>query len=109
MFQLLEFLSRQSTSGSRANVLGTSFALFTVTSTTLAAAIAAKAPSPVIVMIQCFVGVAFSLCCGGYVYFALKNPESLRSERFTLATLRIEKGLPEDIRPCSHQIDSPKP
>ena len=39
------------------------------------------------------------LCCCvtlyliGYIYFAVKNPDALRSERFTLSKMAIEKNL----------------
>ena len=52
------------------------------------------------VNILILLGVAFSLVlllgCGAYIYLLLKNPDALRSERFTLEKLRIERGLVGD-------------
>ena len=99
MTQLFKFLSRQSTPGSRANALNPAFALLTVTAGTLAAAIAGKAPWEVIVTLQWYVGVALFLCCGGFIYFAVTDPDSLRSEEYNLAKMRHkQRGLHEIAR-----------
>ena len=89
----LAYLARLSASGSRSSVLGTALVLLGLVLAALLAAISAGASAPVISMLQVFCGVAFGLCSVGYVYFALTNPDFLRSERYTLERLRIEKGL----------------
>jgi hypothetical protein len=43
-----------------------------------------------------FLGIALAVFFGLYIYFALYNPDSLRSEHYTLQKLAIENRLGDD-------------
>ena len=52
--------------------------------------------------------VSFVMFCSTFVYFALKNPDYLRSERYTLTKMAIEKHLYGDRETgLIEQVDVP--
>ena len=67
--------------------------LFGLCLTGLITSIHYKAPGWVIGMLAFFSVLAFLLFCGIYLCSFLKNPDFLRSERFTLQKMAIERGL----------------
>jgi hypothetical protein len=64
--------------------------------TGLLAAPKLKAPGWVIVLLATAFGIVFLIYLAAYVYFALKAPDALRSEKFTLSKLAIEKSVKGD-------------
>jgi hypothetical protein len=52
-----------------------------------------NAPIWLLVTLAVFLGFCISLFLGIYTYFAIKNPDALRSEKFTLSKMAIEKNL----------------
>ncbi len=51
------------------------------------------APIWLLVTLSVFLGFCVVLFLGSYTFFAIKNPDALRSERFTLSKMAIEKNL----------------
>lgn len=51
------------------------------------------APSSYLVFLATFCALALSIELGSYVYLLLYDRDALRSERFTLEKIRLEKGL----------------
>ena len=49
---------------------------------------------PILSMVAALLCLAFSL--GSHVYFMLKNPEALRSEKFTIQKMMLERGIQAD-------------
>ncbi len=52
----------------------------------------AKAPEWLLVAVFCLLAVATLALLGGFGYFAWKNPDVLRSEKFMLTKLALEKS-----------------
>lgn len=51
------------------------------------------APEWLLVLMAALVGISVATYIGGYLYFAVKDPDALRSEKFTLSKMAIEKNL----------------
>ena len=64
--------------------------------TGLVFAIRESAAGWLLVTLVCFVGLAVVVYVGGYIYLLIRNPDALRSERFTLEKMAIEKGVVGD-------------
>jgi hypothetical protein len=56
-------------------------------------ATAASGPFWLSVCLAIFAGLLVATLVGAYIYFAFTNPDYLRSERFNLSKLQIEKNL----------------
>ena len=54
------------------------------------------APRPVVALFGLLCSVAFLIECGAYLYLLRHDRDALRSERFSLEKLRIQKGLMGD-------------
>jgi hypothetical protein len=48
------------------------------------------------VVLAIFASLLLILYVGAYIYFMLKSPDSLRSERFTLSKMALEKSVKGD-------------
>jgi hypothetical protein len=46
-----------------------------------------------VVMLAIFSGIAIATYIGFYIYFALKDPELLRSEKYTIQKMAIQHGF----------------
>lgn len=46
-----------------------------------------------VVFLACLAAVAIVIFLGSYIYFMFKNPDALRSEKYTLSKMAIEKNL----------------
>jgi len=55
-------------------------------------------PGWLLVLLGVLLTLSVSLYLGSYVYFALTSPDALRSERFTLSKMALEKNLIGDSR-----------
>ncbi|HEY4281453.1 MAG TPA: hypothetical protein VGM62_00200 [Chthoniobacterales bacterium] len=54
------------------------------------------APTWMTVLLAAFLSLTVLAYIGAYALFAVKNPEALRSERFTLSRMAIEKSTKGD-------------
>jgi hypothetical protein len=57
-----------------------------------------NAPSWVLGVFAGLLGVSVAIFLCSYIYFALNQPDALRSEKFTLSKMAIEKNLIGDNR-----------
>lgn len=55
-----------------------------------------QAPDWLLILLAIFVAMVVTMFIVMYLYFALKTPDSLRSERFTLSKMIIEKSVKGD-------------
>lgn len=53
-------------------------------------------PNWIIVFIAVILALACLLYLAGYVFFGIKSPDALRSEKFTLSKLAIERSVTGD-------------
>ena len=53
----------------------------------------ADAPSWILIAISSAFGLVLVTFIGAYIFLLIKNPDALRSERFTLSKMAIERGL----------------
>lgn len=87
------FLSQATASGGRSTVLQPLGWL--VATLTLGIGLASASGSP-LWSIK-LLGILLSICVAvyllGYIYFAITNPDALRSEKFTLSKMALEKNL----------------
>lgn len=91
-----QFLQQASLQGSRSTVLSP---LGWLAATLLAGWIGLlwrQAPHWVIVLMAVLLCLCIALYLIAYVYFMTRTPDALRSERFTLNKLAIEKGMMGD-------------
>ena len=51
------------------------------------------APSWILIAISSAFGLVLVTFIGAYIFLLIKNPDALRSERFTLSKMAIERGL----------------
>lgn len=56
-------------------------------------ALTAHAPAWLLVVLVSAVGIALIVYVGAFIYFAAKDPDALRSEKYKLQKLAIEHGL----------------
>lgn len=93
MTQLMHWLTSASRGGTRSSALHPLNWLAGTVIAGLALAVEVDAPSWCLVLL----GIALSVCIfiylGVYIYFAIRNPDALRSESYTLRKLEIEHGL----------------
>jgi len=93
-FMELASLLRQATShGTRSTVLRPLGWLIGILSALLTAAIRFEAPTWMGASIVVFLGLSVCLYLGAYTYCLVKDREALRSEKYTIQKLAIEKGF----------------
>ena len=90
------YLSRANASGSRGTALAPLHTMFALVLAAFLTSIHIMAPRPVLVLFGILCLVAFVLECGAYMYLLRYDRDALRSERFTLEKLRLQKGLMGD-------------
>src|SRR5664280_818807 len=56
----------------------------------------AKVPEWMLIVIAVMLAINFLIYCGSYIYFAVHNPELLRTEQFVLRRLEIEHRITGD-------------
>ncbi len=71
----------------------------------LSTALAAKAPTWALIALTVMLGVFMLLYAVSYVFFALTDPDALRSEKYKLQKLAIEQGLFGDSLSGLKKID----
>ncbi len=87
------FLSHASSTSSRSTALQPLSWLTGILISGLVIAPKWKAPNWVLILIAIMLGLTVALFLASYGYYALKKPDALRSERFTLSKMAIEKNL----------------
>lgn len=86
-------LSQASSSGSRSTALQPLGWLSVILTFGLVAAVSWRASQWVLVTLAAFLGVTVLIYLISYIFYALKNPDALRSEKYTLSKMAIEKNL----------------
>ena len=86
-------ISRSSASGGRSTALHPLGWLAGILTTGLIGAIAYKPPEWVLVTLAVFLGLTILVYLVTYIGFSIKNPDALRSEKFTLSKMALEKNL----------------
>jgi len=59
----------------------------------LTGALATKAPVWLLIGLAGAAGLMLTVYVGGYIYFVIKDPDALRSEKYKLQKLALEHGL----------------
>ncbi len=90
---LRAFLSQANSYGSRSTALGTIQWLMAILLGGLIALFSAKAATWSVGLVGAMLALAFVLYLYAYLFFMFKDPDALRSERYSLRRMEIEKGL----------------
>ena len=94
--QAFAALSRSAASGSRTTALAPLHMMLALLIAGLLSSIGLNAPAWVIRLLGGSVAVVLALELLAYVYLLFNDRDALRSERFTIAKMRIERGLMGD-------------
>jgi hypothetical protein len=89
-------LQQATTSGSRSTVLTDLRWLILIILFALLGAFKIEAPTWFTILLSAFFGFVCLLYVLAYIHFALRAPDYLRSEKFTLSKLAIEKSAKGD-------------
>ncbi len=87
------FLSQASSSGSRSTALQPLGWLSGILTSGLAIAAYWKAPEWALIALCGFLGATVLIYLVSYIVYAVKDPDALRSEKYTLSKMAIEKNL----------------
>lgn len=87
------FLSQASSTGSRSTALQPLMWLSGILTTGLVVASNQQTPEWALISMTVLFGITICIFLVCYVYFAIKNPDALRSEKYTLSKMAIEKNL----------------
>lgn len=98
-------ISQASASGSRSTALQPLGWLSGILTSGLILAASFGAPVWVLVSFAVMLCSTVGIYLSGYVYYAIKNPDALRSEKFTLSKMAIEKNLIGDNEAGLMEID----
>lgn len=93
---LRQFFEQAMSSGGRSTALKPLGWLLGILVFGLLAAPQVGLPEWVVVAFAAFAGLAALLYLGAYVYFMCRNPDALRSEKFTIEKMAIEHQLVGD-------------
>ncbi len=88
-----ELLQQASTSGSRSTAMKPLTWLVALLILAVIALASSVAPIWLVIGVASLFGITVFVFLGSYIYFMLKNPDALRSEKFTLSKMQIEKNL----------------
>ena len=94
--EIFSRLSRASGSAARTTAMAPLHITLVLVLGALLSSIMLMFPLPFTVLFGVAFSVVLILECVAYLYLLFKNPDALRSERYTLEKLRIEKGLVGD-------------
>ena len=90
---LHSFFSEASAKGARSTALQPLHWLIGMLLTSIPIMAMAGVSSWILIAVSITLGLVLIIFLGAYIYFLLKNPDALRSERFTLSKMAIERGL----------------
>lgn len=93
---LREFLSQASATGSKSTAMQPLIWLTGILISGLILSSSLGGPEWILVLIACLLGVTVLIFIGSYIYYGVKSPDALRSEKFTLSKMAIEKNLVGD-------------
>lgn len=94
--EVWNLLSQALSSGSRSTVLKSLAWLIALMAAGAIGSMSVTGTNWLTVMFGVFLGLSVALYLAAYVYFALKNPDALRSETFSLQKLQIESAYRGD-------------
>jgi hypothetical protein len=94
--QFYSLLAQSSSTGSRTTALHPAHWLLGIVVGAELSAVKLGAPFGVLLMLAVFCGIAFAIEAFGFLYLLFKDRDALRSERFTIAKMQIEKGIMGD-------------
>jgi len=95
MWSYFQSLLRQADIGqSRSSVINPlQWTLVITVAALLGVALEPHAPPWLVIFFACFVGVVGALLLVAYVFFMIKNPDALRSEKYSFVKTAIEKQM----------------
>jgi hypothetical protein len=93
---LRAFLQQASATGTRSTVLSDLRWFFAIVISALLVGLKVNAPLWILILLACFAGLIALIYLASYIYFGLRNPDALRSEKFTLSKLAIERSVVGD-------------
>jgi len=91
-----QFIDRASADGQRSTALKPVQWLFGISTSGVVLTSWTKGPTWVLIVLSVLACIAVALFLVGYIYFMLKSPDALRSERYSLSKMAIERGLVGD-------------
>jgi hypothetical protein len=89
-------LQQANSTGTRSTALSDLRWFLAILTAAFIVAIKLAAPDWALILIACLMGLSALVYLSIYVYFATNSPDALRSERFTLSKLQIEKSITGD-------------
>lgn len=95
-FETIVQALQRSILGSRSTVLSDLRWLLGIVAIIFGIALRYQAPLWALVTVCVVLCIAFALYCAAYVFFSFKDPAALRSEKFGLSKLAIEKSVTGD-------------
>src|SRR5258708_5853511 len=94
MFEYFTSLLQQAKIGySRTSALNPVQWIFVISTGGLLASLGFHGPSWVLILFGSFAALTLLLFGIGFIFFVFKDPDALRSERYSLSKLAIKKGL----------------
>lgn len=87
------FLSQASSSGSRSTALQPLGWLCGILTSGLVIAASWRVPEWALISLTSLLCVTVTIYLMSYIFYAIKNPDALRSEKYTLSKMAIEKNL----------------
>jgi hypothetical protein len=111
MFDFKALLEQAEIGRSRSSVINPLQWAVVIILTGLLAILLGHAPSWLLVFFSCLLGLLVLLLVLAYIYFGVKNPDALRSEKYVLVKAAIEKQYAGDsltgLQEVISQFDSP--
>lgn len=93
---LQSFLQQATATGSKSTVLRDLRWFAGIVLTALLVALKYAAPVWILVCLVVLTGLVAIIYLGAYIFFAIRSPDALRSETFTLSKLAIERSVTGD-------------
>lgn len=93
MFSLRDFFEQTDANGTRTTALHPLLWGIGIFSAAITGILKAGAPDWLLVIVTALFFLCSVTFIGAYLYFMFKNPDALRSERFTLNKMAMERGF----------------
>jgi hypothetical protein len=90
------FLQQANATGTRSTVLTDLRWFAAIAVAALLGGLKVNAPFWVLVLLASLLGLISLVYLAAYIYFGIRSPDALRSEKFTLSKLAIEKSITGD-------------
>ena len=98
-------MAQASASGSRSTALQPLGWLVGILTSGLILAPTWSPPEWLLISMACLLGITVVIYLVSYIYLGIKNPDALRSEKFTLSKMAIEKNLIGDNQSGLLELD----